>query len=423
MGQNKFWEHRSSTPMIERENDVIHINGLNKAKAVSQFLKAIKYGIKEGYSNFFIDASDLEEGIFPNTIVAISAIIELYSNDGCSFEFGKLPPALLATKFSNPIRFDGVSDHILNRVWKFSSSYEISKIVDGYSMELRKEDRFGEGTISSLMWSLNEVMDNVLIHSGAETGYVMGQIHKSSKNIAFSVCDYGVGIFNSLRESNIHKPRTAIDAITLAIKEEVTRDSSVGQGNGLFGLHSIISQGNGTLEITSSGAAYKLNGGKTFLNKDLPIRSRKAPGTIVDFQLYYGNDISLENALKFRGKDYSIVDLYIESFDDDKGHNYYSVKEHSGGTGTRESAIRIKNEVVNLLKETRKPVIVDFKDVAVMSSSFADELIAKLLLELGLFQFNNLILLRGMNSQEQNILQRSVIQRLVDTLNEPVSLQ
>ena len=43
MGQNSFWRHQSSTPMIERENDVIHINGLNKAKAVSQFLKAIKY--------------------------------------------------------------------------------------------------------------------------------------------------------------------------------------------------------------------------------------------------------------------------------------------------------------------------------------------------------------------------------------------
>ena len=57
-----------------------------------------------------------------------------------------------------------------------------------------------------------------------------------------------------------------------------------------------------------------------------------------------------------------------------------------------------------------------------MSSSFADELIAKLLLELGLFQFNNLIKLRGLDVEQQNILQRSVIQRLVDTLNEPTEL-
>ncbi len=417
---NKYGSNKGL--LIERDGDVIHIRGLNKAKAVSQFLNAIQYGIKSGYDNFYFDASELDEGVFPNSVVAISALIDLYSSEGVIFEYGKIPTALSSTKFSQPQFFDGNSDHIINRIWKFSSSSEVSTIVDAYGKELRKEDRFSAGTITSLLWSLNEVMDNVLIHSGAEIGYVMGQIHKTSKNIAFSVCDYGIGILNSLRESKLHKPRTAIDAITLAIKEEVTRDSSVGQGNGLFGLHSIISQGDGTLEIRSSGASYKLNEGKTFINKGLPIYSFKKPGTIIDFQLNYGKDISLENALKFRGRDYSIVDLYIEDFDDNQGHNYYSVKDHSGGTGTRDSALRIKNEVMNIITETKKPVIIDFKEIAVISSSFADELIAKLLLELGLFQFNNLIKLRGMNSQEQNILQRSVIQRLVDTLNEPTIL-
>ena len=58
-----------------------------------------------------------------------------------------------------------------------------------------------------------------------------------------------------------------------------------------------------------------------------------------------------------------------------------------------------------------------------MSSSYADELIAKLLLELGLFQFNNIIKMKGLDIQQQNILQRSVIQRLVDTLNEPVEIK
>lgn len=407
---------------IERESDRINIYSLKNARAISKFITAIKSGIKEGVDNFYIDASDLEEGVYPNTVVAISALIDLYSNDGITFEYGDLPSTLSITKFTNPQHFDDISDYVLNRIWKFSNSNEISKIVDAFGEEIRKEDRFSAGTISSLLWSLNEVMDNVLIHSEVETGYVMGQIHKSSKNIAFSICDYGIGIFNSLRKSSLHKPRKAIDAITLAIKEEVTRDSSVGQGNGLFGLHSVVCQGNGILTITSGGDSYNLRGGKTKTFSNLPMYSNKNPGTIIDFQLNYGKHISLENALKFRGKDYSITDLYIENFDDEKGHNYYSIKEHSGGTGTRDSAIRIKNEVMNLIIETKKPVIIDFKDVAVISSSFADELIAKLLLELGLFQFNNLIILRGMNSQEQNILQRSVIQRLVETLNEPTAI-
>lgn len=406
---------------VERENDVISIYGLNRAQAVSQFIIAVKGGVKAGYDNFLIEASGIE-GVFPNTVVPIAALIDSYKKSNIEFEYDKISTALQLTKFDNPIFYDGDPNHILNRVWEFSSSSEISNIVDAFGVELRKEDRFPEGTISSLQWSLNEVMDNVLIHSNSDFGYVMGQIHKTTKKIAFTVCDYGRGIYNSLRESQLHKPRTAIDSITLAIKEEVTRNSSVGQGNGLFGLHSIISQGKGTLEIVSSGASYKLMEGKTILNERLPIFTYENPGTIVDFQLNYGNNISLENALKFRGKDYAITDLYIDSFDDDKGHNLYSVKEHSDGTGTRDSAIRIKNEIINLIKDSKRPVILDFNGVAVISSSFADELIAKLLLELGLFQFNNLIMLRGMNTQEQNILQRSVIQRLLDSLNEPVQL-
>ena len=419
-----YYRNYNRTPQeiyVERENDVINIYSLNRAKAVSDFINAVNSGIKAEYDDFLIEVSNVE-GAFPNTVVPISALIDSYKKENIRFEFGRIPIALHLTKFNDPQLYDGDSSHILNRIWKFSQSSEISNIVDAYCVELRKEDRFPEGTIASLQWSLNEVMDNVLIHSNSDFGYVMGQIHKTTKKIAFTVCDYGRGIFNSLRESQFHKPRTAIDSITLAIKEEVTRDSSVGQGNGLFGLHSIISQGNGTLEIVSSGASYKTMGGQTSTHKYLPKRSNDNPGTIVDFQINYGNNISLENALKFRGKDYAITDLYIDSFDDDKGHNYYSVKEHSDGTGTRDSAIRIKNEIINLIKDSKRPVILDFNGVAVISSSFADELIAKLLLELGLFQFNNLIMLRGMNTQEQNILQRSVIQRLLDSLNEPAQL-
>ena len=218
-----------------------------------------------------IDATSIK-GVFPNTIVPISALIDSYKRQNIEFEYERIPNVLQLTQFDNPKFFDGLSNHILSKVWKFSNSNEISNIVDAFGVELRKEDRFPEGTISSLLWSLNEVMDNVLIHSNTDYGYVMGQIHKSSKKIAFTVCDYGRGIFNSLRESQLHKPRTALDSITLAIREEVTRDSSVGQGNGLFGLHSIISQGDGTLEIVSSGASYKTMGGQTSTYKYLPKR-------------------------------------------------------------------------------------------------------------------------------------------------------
>jgi hypothetical protein len=78
-------------------------------------------------------------------------------------------------------------------------------------------------------------MDNVLQHSNQPFGYVMGQIHQTSKHIAFCIFDPGIGIFNTLKGS-VHAPRSHLDAITLAIKEGVTRDKAVGQGNGMWGF-------------------------------------------------------------------------------------------------------------------------------------------------------------------------------------------
>ncbi len=241
----------------------------------------------------------------------------------------------------------------------------------------------------------------------------MGQLHTTRKYLAFTIFDSGQGIYKSLRSSSDHAPRNDIDAITLAIKEEVTRDKSIGQGNGLFGLHSIIKQGKGRLVITSGRGSYMYEGGQTKTFNSIPY-FWNAPGAIIDFQLDYSKDLSLDKALAFRGKQYDIVNVKVENLEDESGCIIYKIKDYAEGTGTRESAIRVKNEIFNILQTDPKKVIIDFEDVAVISSSFADELIAKLLLELGLFQFNNIVGIRGLDRSQQMILQRSVIQRLIE---------
>lgn len=256
----------------------------------------------------------------------------------------------------------------------------------------------------------------VIQHSDSSHGYVMGQLHTNRKYIAFTIFDTGQGIYNSLRQS-VHAPRNTIDAITLAIKEEVTRDKKIGQGNGLYGLHSIIKQGKGRLVITSGTGSYMYNNGDVKTFDRIPQLSKISPCTIVDFQLDYSVDLSLDKALVFRGKQYNIINLRIENLEDEQGNIVYKIKEHAEGTGTREAAIRVKNEIFNILQTKPKIIILDFEGVAVVSSSFADELIAKLLLELGLFQFNNIIRLKGLDNSQQNILQRSVIQRLLEEFN------
>ena len=129
--------------------------------------------------------------------------------------------------------------------------------------------------------------------------------------------------------------------------------------------------------------------------------------------------MSLDKALVFRGQQYEMINIHFDDLEDDYGRIVYKVSERSEGTGTRDSAIRVKNEIHNILSEKQQPITLDFTGVAVVSSSFADELIAKLFLSLGLFQFNNLIRLKGLDFSQQSILQRSVLQRIIEDLREP----
>ena len=405
-----------NSSVVESDRDVIYIRSLNHARVVSEFIRAINDGRKKGYDDFQIDFSKINAA-FPNAVVPIAGILESLKETGVVFDFTEVPQILVQNKMLKPAFYNEVpqygANRILNKVWKFSTSDDVAKLVDAYSVELRKCDRFYKGMLDSIEWALNEVMDNVIQHSTVSNGYVMGQLHTNRKYIAFTIFDTGQGIYNSLRHS-VHAPLNVIDAITMAIKEEVTRDKKIGQGNGLYGLHSIVKQGQGRLVITSGTGSYMYNNTNVKTFDRIPLLSVESPCTIVDFQLDYSVDLSLDKALVFRGKQYNIVDLRLENIEDEQGNVVYKMKEHAEGTGTREAAIRVKNEIFNFLQATHKKIILDFDGVAVISSSFADELIAKLLLELGLFQFNNVIQLRGLDISKQKILQRSVIQRLLE---------
>ena len=90
----------------------------------------------------------------------------------------------------------------------------------------------------------------------------MGQHLKDSHRIAISIFDYGRGILKSFKDSNYHNmPRTAKDAITLALQEKVTRDPNVGQGNGMWGLSELVLNNGGLLRIISSEAGIQFNSG------------------------------------------------------------------------------------------------------------------------------------------------------------------
>jgi anti-anti-sigma regulatory factor len=51
----------------------------------------------------------------------------------------------------------------------------------------------------------------------------------------------------------------------------------------------------------------------------------------------------------------------------------------------------MKNELINIYNANKSKIFIDFADVGIISSSFADELIGKLIDEIGFYQFQSII--------------------------------
>jgi anti-anti-sigma regulatory factor len=85
------------------------------------------------------------------------------------------------------------------------------------------------------------------------------------------------------------------------------------------------------------------------------------------------------------------------------------------GAGTRQSGNFVRVYTANLLNETTAPIVVDFTDVGIVSSSFADEFIAKLYAQMGAEGFNQRIRIHGMNETNTVIVRNALAQRITDS--------
>lgn len=398
---------------ITRNNNVFTFHHLNHPKVVSNFIRELNVMLNNESKDIRIDFSKVKRQFFPSVLVPIAGLVDRMRND-------KIEVTINHNDYTSnlgiddPAIFDPQNDqNVLNRVLRFNEE-NMHQLERSIFEALEKMDVFPKGVLYLSEWTLNEVMDNVLIHSGCSEGFVMVQLHPSSKHIAFCVFDFGKGFKQSFIEGDHHHPKSEVDAITLAIQEGITSNKSKGQGNGLFGLHSLVAKGEGRLLITSGAGSYRYLGHKTDTYERLPKYRKQYGHTVVDFVVDYSKDLSVEDVLTMNGQAYKPTYLRIEEAEDERGWIPIKIKDLGEGTGSRSAALALKNKIMNILIVEPKNIILDFEGVGIASSSYVDELIAKLLIELGLFQFNNLIHLRNMNENIQTILQRSVIQRVID---------
>ena len=401
-----------SKKKVTSQGNTITIHRLNYY-AVGQFYDNIRSLVyTQGLKNVFVKIAP-HISLYPNQILPIIGVIEYYRSQGVSVEFKNLASGYVG--LVKPKEYS-MGSGILGRVWKFSHSRDVSNIVNGYRKEFERVEVFAKGTLYAMEWALNEVMDNVLRHSGVNCGYVMAQYHQENKLIALSVFDYGQGIMNSFSDSEYSEAvQDDAGAIELALRKSVTRDKSKGQGNGLFGLVSIVKEGHGLLNIRSGRGSYSIDSSGGYTSTSVEKKNfekypnKEVSSTLVDFQLKQDREINLDNIDLF--KDYDPVDLHLEDFEDDINSYVYDIAKHSEGTGTREAGKRARIQILNVVKQTETSITLDFSNVGVMSSSYADELIVKLLLDVGISQFNRAIRLKGLSDTHKRILEKSFRQR------------
>lgn len=355
----------------------------------------------------FQDAS----GFYPSIAVPAIAIVQHFRSKGVNVDLTNLPGIAEVMRLRNPLEASqsNLADLIepLSRLWVYFDHKQANALTSAFMDCMRRKVECEAGVLEALEWCLYEVLDNVMQHSDAGAGYAMLQLHTRSKRLAVCVSDTGIGVQRSLASSKSYRPRTAFDALTMAVEEGVTRNKETNQGNGLFGLVKIIEQNGGKLDMRSGRGRMILEGDRVRGSNDQEFPGPDHHGMTVDFQLKVDKPVSLGTALN-----YEPANLYLESLESTEGEYVIGIRDQAGGAGSRLAARELKTLIVNVLNDGVAYVVLDFEGQAVVSSSFADEVIGKMFAEMGFNSFNSRVKLRNMNATVSTLVDRAIARRM-----------
>ncbi len=266
--------------------------------------------------------------------------------------------------------------------------------------------------LSALEWSVNEITDNVLNHAQSSVGGLVqvSTFQRTRKRIEYIVADAGVGIPATLRATH---PALTSDAAALeqAIREGVTRDKNIGQGNGLFGSYQICSHSNGFFQVESG------YGKLMFTDRDgLRISTERIPyeGTMVAAQIDFSVPRLLEEALSFGGVVYQRTD-YVELKYEQHGTEdlLFKLSDESTSFGSRVAGAPVRKKLLNLAGMCPgRRILLDFDGIPLVSSSFADEVVGKLFAELGPLAFMQRFEFRNIEPTVRQLVDRAIAQRM-----------
>jgi len=144
------------------------------------------------------------------------------------------------------------------------------------------------------------------------------------------------------------------------------------------------------------------------------------PGTLVCADIRTDSSFSIAEALGFAGSPHTPVDIIEMNYENSTGDVLLlELSKETTGFGNRPSGKQLRMKCANLLDADKtKPILIDWSGIPVISSSFADEFMGKLFLELGPITFSARVRNQNMETLIKGLLDKAISQRLTQANDE-----
>ena len=249
----------------------------------------------------------------------------------------------------------------------------------------------------------------MLTHAESSIGGIVQLSRLGRKKLLeIAVVDHGLSIPQTLR-SGSQKHLEDPDTLLSSVQEGVTRDTTLGQGNGLFGTYELARFSGGFLNLYSGYASLRLD--QSVVSKQpeaIPF-----PGTLLVAGLRYSDPTTLAKALRFQGRHHEPSDSLELRYElNDENIIYLRVVDEVDSFRSRPAAEPLRTRVENLRRMvSHNRIVLDFESISLISSSFADELIGKLFVRLGPTDFMGAIVIQGASPINRSLIDRAILQR------------
>jgi STAS-like domain of unknown function (DUF4325) len=136
-------------------------------------------------------------------------------------------------------------------------------------------------------------------------------------------------------------------------------------------------------------------------------------GTLVMARIGYSHKVDLSDALVFAGRRHVPTDYIETHFEQDTDGNVkFLLKNESEGFGSRSAGEPVRRRLLNVIRAVDNGrAILDFDGVVLVSSSYADEVVGKLFIELGPIEFMRKVELQNLGPLVKGLVERAIVQR------------